>query len=213
MKNKLLLLFTLVISLFNVYHSQKNPIELELLGGYTIQDRFIFPNGNGIVKGGGTIKAGLSVHVKNEVSIKLTYLNQFTKINYQTFNPILIENNIPVYIHYVMLGATKGFVVTEKIIPYTNLSAGIFSINERNKRFNTVNFALHLDGGIKYKLTKNIGLNAQIGLSMPIQFSGVSFSIGTGGSGINFGSSSSLTQFSFLGGLSYTFFNEKDDSL
>lgn len=177
--------------------------ELTAFGGYTCRDRFSFSEGSGILHDSPSFGTSLAYFFEEETALKFDYLHQSTKANIYLYSGYQ-ENNIPVNLDYFLLGVERDFIVNDKVLPYLELSVGMLSFHDRTG-YNIANykFAANLNVGLKIMLTKHLGFTSQIGLYMPIQFSGVTFTFGTGGSGIGFGTGTTVTQFAFSGGLVY----------
>jgi len=67
----------------------------------------------------------------------------------------------------------------------------------------TWSLGVAIQGGFKYWISDKIALRGFLALNMPMQFSGVGFYLGTGGSGLGLNSYSSLFLFNMGGGITF----------
>ncbi len=131
-----------------------------------------------------------SVPTKWNTRIELSFFNQNSKISGgNNFGEEYLA------IRYYQVGVIKEMPKGD-IIPYGAFSVGAVELNPDGSRYDNIwKFALTLGGGLKYYITKSVGIKIEGRLMAPITYGGLYF--GTGGSGVG---ASSYTVQGYIGG-------------
>ncbi len=129
-----------------------------------------------------------SFPAKWNTRLELSFFNQNTTLsgNYDF-------GSKDIAIRYYQIGVVKE-LPKGNLIPYGVFSLGAVELNPDNDYDTLWKFALTLGGGLKYYLTKNVGIKIEGRMMVPIAYGGLYF--GTGGSGV---STSSATLQGYIG--------------
>ena len=120
------------------------------------------------------------------------------------------EDNVDVSSSWFLIGSVKNISLSGafQLFFYGGVGA-VYNVpvNSQKQPLNiyksTWGMGAALQGGFKYWLGSRVALRGFIALNMPMQFSGVGFYVGTGGSGLGLNSYSSLFLFNMGGGLTF----------
>lgn len=209
MKNtfKTLLAFTL-LSIFYGIKTFAQGIEITPIVGYTFADNLNFSNGGyGRINAGVTWGGTISKQLNQFSEVEFLYTHEDTKGSYDGYDYYSGEHiygdNIPLAINYFQLGGSglKPLGSSGKAVGFAgmDLGAAYFSLN--NNYRNSWKFAAGFKLGVKIYPSKRVGINLQTGLQLPIQAAGLGIFAGSGGAGTGVSAFSTITQFSFSGGL------------
>lgn len=123
--------------------------------------------------------------------LQLEYFNQSTNIDVRLYEELGgTYQSYPVSMSWIQVGGLQGFDFYP-LVPFAGITLGAMNFNPRtNELQDSWKFAVTGQIGLKYYFTERIGIRIHARLLMPIQWSGMGVSIGTGGlgAGINMGS-------------------------
>ena len=161
-------------------------IEIGVIGAYQFGGKF-YSYSNGFaeeIKMSDATSYGItaSIESKYNTRVELAFSWQTTSMyGYGTS-----DWSEDVAIRYYQIGVIKE-IPRGKLIPYGTFSMGAVEIASKGDlNFDEWKFALTLGGGLKYYLTKSIGIKLEARMLVPISYGGLY--IGTGGSGTSVGS-------------------------
>ena len=140
--------------------------------------------------------------IQNGMDIEMNYTRMESKLSFSPYVGFGYQNR-ETYLgtNYFQLGVLKKLKPdTDKVIPFGSFSLGATWFDSSD--FGDVwRFSATLGAGLKIMLTDRIGLMARGRLMMPMQFAGVGFTVGTGGSGFSAGTYITPLQGDFTAGL------------
>jgi hypothetical protein len=202
---KQILFFAVMICIPFLLSAQKT-VEVTPFGGYVFPgtlngyDADVYINGN--AQYGGMISIGVS----RVMDVDLIYNRSDTKADLSSYYTLLgYASQVPLSINYMHVGFTKNFRINPMVSPFVgfNLGACLFYPKDDNnyKYQEAWFFSMGMNAGAKIYFSKRVGLRLQAQALMPIQGSGFSMFVGTGGSGGGVSVYSTLVQFGFTGGL------------
>jgi opacity protein-like surface antigen len=195
----------ILISITFLLSTLINHAQLEVAGGYgyTFGARAPILGGNARISDGSLFHFGLN-YLYEDYSIEISYNYQeligSARSSFWNFD---VRDNIR--INYILLGGNRHFDVSDKLILYSGLKAGILNISSIQDNFRSrTKLALGLNGGARYFITDNLGCKLQFQLFFPITDVGASlwWSPG-GGTSVGVTSSSPFAQFGTFMGLFY----------
>ncbi|MEK6481051.1 hypothetical protein WJR50_26145 [Catalinimonas sp. 4WD22] len=190
----------LVIHLSSLQMVQAQSVEVTPFSGYSLRSTFDVYGGSMRVYGGHTFGGIFTFNVTPSYGIEVMYSRQSTEADVRSI--YLEERGIPAAVVYTMLGGLKQFPVSSQLIPFVGFNLGVAGLIPQTEGYEDVwRFALGVKAGTKFMLSEQIGLRLQAAMNVPVQDFGASFFVGTGGSGVNVGSYSTIFQFTFSGGL------------
>ena len=175
-------------------------VEVGLIGGYQFGGKlYTYNYGEVKIADGVGYGATMSfpIPVKWNSRIELSFMNQKTSVSYRDPQEGYTKTGISV--RYYQIGMVKEFP-KGKAIPYGVFSLGASQIDpEDNHNSEEWAFAINLGGGLKYYITDIIGIKIEGKIMAPIQFGGLYFGVGSGGtsSGVSAGS---YTMQGYIGG-------------
>jgi len=174
-------------------------IELTPFGGYVFAARM---NGSGgYIRFEGNAQYGgmLSIAVSRVVDIDLIYTRSDTKAEVYYVNWPYEE--VPLSINYIMGGFTKNFRVNPTVSPFAGMNIGACLMAPKEEYTDTWFLLAGIKAGVKIYAGSRIGFRIQGDLFMPIQSSGFTFFVGTGGSGGGISLYGTMIQAGLSGGL------------
>jgi hypothetical protein len=207
---KLLFVFALSVNLFS-----QNGGEISFMYGYqmlgTVEVYGSKPGTIEPVTGKLDIDDGayyggvLGIKADQNVMFEVQYFYQPTQISFDEDGPVeeIVAGNIDV--HYIMGGALYQKPFSKTAIGYGGLTAGAAGYVPSSDFETEWRFAVGLTLGVKFMLSKEIGLKLQAQGLFPIQWSSGSFYVGSDGTGFGLSSGSAITQVNVGGGLFYAF--------
>ena len=148
--------------------------------------------------------AAIGINVNRETMAEIQYIYQPTSM---TFDPYSFgkDSTFNADVHYI-LGTgyyVKQFSRTGS--GYFGFSIGAAGLAPQNGLDPAWRFAFGLTLGLKFLLSKNIGIKIQSQGLFPIQWAGGSLYVGSGGSGYGVSAGTSIVQINVGGGLYYAF--------
>ena len=208
------LIFLFVTQLSNESFTQKKG-EFTVLAGYqmlgTAEVYNYYYNGYNDVSGEMDIQdamcysAAIGINSSRETFAEIQYIYQPTSITFDPYTSGFQDQTFDADIHYI-LGTgyyVKKFSRTGS--GYFGLSIGAAGLAPQNDLKPAWRFAFGLTLGLKFLLSKNIGIKIQSQGLFPIQWAGGSLYVGTGGSGYGVSAGTSIAQINVGGGLYYAF--------
>ncbi len=182
--------------------AQAQGLRINGFGGYTFQERFEISgtyNGRGVLDDGAHFGGSLEFMPSDEMGIELLYQVQPTTGGIEAF-PFAF-GPYEVNVNYIMLGGLRYAPLSDQVSGFGGLNLGVgFLTGEADASRFTVGGKL----GLFIKATESVGLKLGAQFFSPVQGIGAGLSFGTGGSGVSVGSYSTILQFGFTGGLSFT---------
>jgi hypothetical protein len=200
----LLLSFSTLLLLGGAAHAQT--LRLNGYGGYTFKDRFNLSgsyNGysynNGAINASAHFGGGLEVLVTETKGFEIFYQNQPTT-GYLEYGPVKRET--PVSANYLMLGGVGYAPFGDRVSGYGGLGigAGWFTSDFGSG----TKFAWGARLGLMINFTESVGIKLGTQLFSPVQGTGGGLYFGTGGVSAGVSPYSTVYQFGFTGGLSFT---------
>lgn len=195
---KWLLLATIMVGTIEV----NAQFEIHAFGGGNLADRFNVNGGQARVDGSGLFGVSGWYELPSGIGFELEYMQQRTTA--EVNSSFLIDSDIPLNLHYLLAGGHWLFAPNDKVRTNLGLKGGVTAFQPRNDRYNTSwSFTVAGNAGVKYYITPNFGLRAQVHLLIPMQFGTGVFWGGNGGSGAGVTTFTTITQ---LGGIVGAFF-------
>ncbi len=204
------LLFSLM---FNESFAQKKG-EFSILAGYqmlgSVQVYNYSNSGNQNINGDLDIKdaayysAAIGINTSRETMAEIQYIFQPTNI---TFSPYTFgsSTSFGADVHYIL--ATGYFIkqFSRTGSGYGGISIGAAGLVPKNDLDPAWRIAFGFTLGVKFLLSKKIGLKIQSQGLFPIQWAGGTLYAGTGGAGYGISAGTSIVQINVGGGLYYAF--------
>lgn len=149
--------------------------------------------------------AALGFNVSRETFAELQYIYQPTSVTFDPYTTGFQNQSFDADVHYI-LGTgyyVKQFSRTGS--GYFGLSIGAAGLAPQNNLDPAWRFAFGLTVGLKFLLSKNIGIKIQSQGLFPIQWAGGSLYVGSGGAGYGLSAGTSIVQINVGGGFYYAF--------
>ncbi len=181
-------------------------ISLMPFGGYTFDDKFNVGGVTGKLKGAGHWGVALEYKKGPYTGFELMYQRIDSEVPF-TFIGIE-ERKVDVALNYIMAGGTRYLPANDMIWPYGGGSLGMAIISTDND--SSTKFAWMFKAGVLIKPTGKVGIKLQAQLNSIVQGMGGGLYFGTGGSGINLDTYSTIYQFGLTGGLVIRFGQEPE---
>jgi len=183
MKKIKLLLFTLFVPV--LLFSQG--IEIVPFTGFQFGGNIEYYEGRMKISDGQNYGVSIFVPMQAIVDLELNYTRMGSQI---TFSPYYFDQGYfyqesSVFTNYFQIGALKKLKLpNEKVIPFGSMSLGAtwFETKDFGDRWM---FSVVLGAGLKVMFSDRIGIVGRGRLMMPMQFGGIGFYAGTGGSGMS----------------------------
>ncbi len=196
MKKHLPLLFLLLlVPLF--IHAQR--VEVTPFGGYLFPAKLNGSSGYVRFKGNAQYGGMISIAVSRVMDVDLIYTRSDTKAEVNFYNWPYEE--IPLSINYIHAGITKNFRINPIINPFVGFSMGAVLMAPKQEYHDVWFFLIGLNAGAKIYIGKRIGFKVQGQLFMPIQGSGFTMFVGSGGPSGGVSLYGTMVQFGLSGGL------------
>ncbi len=182
-------------------------VEVTPFGGYVFPGTMHADGGDVYFRGNGQYGGMISIGVSRVMDVDLIYNRSDTKadINIYSWNNSYNYDVVPVSINYMMVGFTKNFRINPIVSPFIGMSLGACLFYPKDNSDRTYQeawfFSMGLSGGAKIYFSKRVGLRIQAQALAPIQGSGFSMFVGSGGPSGGVSVYSTLVQFGFTGGL------------
>jgi len=210
---KILLLVFMGLSLY--VNAQSADVRINVYGSYVFDDRFSssynqYSYYDGKLKGGLQYGGGIELATSDVTGVELLYLRQTTHAPISYNNGTLIDKftDFDVSMNYIMLSGVRRLQQTgSPIEAYGGLMLGMAIVeldNPDNGYSNNVTkFAWGARLGCNIWAGEKIALKIQGQLLSPVESMGGGLYFGSGGSGANISTYSTIYQFTLGGGLSY----------
>jgi len=148
--------------------------------------------------------AAIGINTSRETMAELQYIFQPTNVTFSPYNSFQ-STTFGADVHYILATGyyIKQFSRTGS--GYAGLSIGAAGLVPQNNLDPAWRFAFGLTLGLKFLLSKNIGIKIQSQGLFPIQWAGGTLYAGTGGAGYGISAGTSIVQINVGGGLYYAF--------
>ncbi|MFZ4521784.1 MAG: hypothetical protein ACOYNC_08770 [Bacteroidales bacterium] len=177
-------------------------VEVTPFGGYVFPGTMHGSNGDLYVNGNGQYGGMISIGVSRVMDVDFIYNRSDTKADFSSYYTLLgYESQLPLSINYMHVGFTKNFRINPMVSPFVGFNLGGCLFYPKEEYREAWFFSMGMNAGAKIYFSKRVGLRLQAQAYMPIQGSGYSFMVGTGGSGGGVSLYSTIVQFGFTGGL------------
>jgi len=135
--------------------------------------------------------------------LELSYDRLDTRATFKEYGGFADEKELfDLFTEYYQLGALYNKQLSQKASGFGFFTGGVARFSPITTEYgDDYRFAITMGGGVKYFITKSIGIRLQGRLKMPMFFSGGGVYIGSGGSGFYMGSGTVLLQMDLLAGL------------
>ena len=204
---KIRTLFTVCAALLSFSLLQGQAVEITPTYGYQFGGKLNYSGGYLKVNDSGMFGITVGYEAATDYMIEVTYINMSTELRIRDafFPEARTETRLSdLNVDWFMLGGTRYFG-DDKVKPFFGGQLGVSVGSPKNpdpdiapRGLNTVTkFSFGFKGGVVVMLSEKVGINLQGNLLFPVQWGG--FYVGTGGAGINTGST--IIMGGFSGGL------------
>jgi len=177
-------------------------VEITPFGGYVFPGTMNVTDGDLYINGNAQYGGMISIGVSRVMDVDLIYNRIDTKADLSSYYTLQgYEPQIPISINYMHIGFTKNFRVNPQVSPFAGFNLGTCLFYPKEEYQAAWFFSVGMSAGAKIYFSKRVGLRLQAQALLPVQGSGFSFFVGTGGSGGGVSVYSTLVQFGFTGGL------------
>jgi len=190
-------LFFLLLLVPLFMHAQR--VEITPFGGYVFPAKMNGSDGYVRFQGNAQYGGMISFATSRVFDIDLIYARSDTKAEVRFYNWPYEE--VPLSINYIHGGVTKNFRINSTISPFVGFNLGACVMSPKRDYYDVWFFSVGLNAGAKIYVGKRIGFRFQGQLFMPIQGSGFSFMVGSGGSGGGVSLYGTMVQVGLHGGL------------
>lgn len=179
---------------------------INLYGGYVFRDKVSLDQYYGYVNDAAQYGGGLEFTLPRNTSAEIKYLRMDTRAPLYYYNTGKQENKNEdkISVNYILLGGTKYLPVRSTILPYAGFGIGVGIADSKDDGGSLTKFAYEMKLGVKVKTASLVSLKFQTQFQSMVQGVGGGLYIGTGGSGAGVSTYSSIFQFGFSGGLSFS---------
>jgi hypothetical protein len=190
---------------------QKVKIGLVGTGGYTFRATYYGDYAQISIKEGAAYGGMLTFSPNELLEVGFSFLHQDSEADQKNYYPSFGEPseilNVPIGLNFYEISIIKNFILpaTDKVVPYAGIDLGLVDFRKKDGTYNSVQACWGLKAGLKFNLTEAVTFRTQAQLQMPISGIGIGVGVGTGGASVGAYGYSSMIQFSFIGGLGYTF--------
>jgi hypothetical protein len=210
-KNKqitfLLLIFMLLTTTSSTIFAQR--VEVTPYYGYMFAGKMDFIDGILNIKNNPNYGVLLNFELdrRHGLHLELSYDRFDTRTTFKKYGEFEQENNLfDMFIEYYQLGALYSKALTKKANAFGFFTGGVARFSPVTPKYgDDYRFAITAGGGIKYFITKSLGIRLQGRLKMPMFFSGGSLYLGSGGTGFYMGSGTVLLQMDLTAGVIFRF--------
>lgn len=197
-----ILVFTFVMALTGQSCAQ---FELSPFAGYTFQHRFDVTGGEAKLGGGFSFGGTIGYRIGPGLEAEVLFSHQN---NQSTANSIFLSRDVDeaTTVQYFMGGLNKIWVSRDESTNYfLGFKLGSASLSSRDNNFASITqFAVLLNGGVKYFVSERFGLRGGAGLGIPIYESGAGLWWSPGSpTGVNREDWSPIVQFGLQVGVIY----------
>jgi hypothetical protein len=207
----LLVFLTLAATRINAQTQYEKHFDITAYGAYMWGDYYPAYNAEVKVNAAGYwgIALGMSMGKKFAGEFHYQMVNTSVSIRPYLGNDIS-PDNVDVTSNWFLIGSMNELPMSKKfsLFGYGGIGA-VYNVPTSSEKQSlnlyqsTWSFGVAIQGGFKYWVSDRIALRGFLALNMPMQFSGVGFYLGTGGSGLGLNSYSSLFLFNMGGGITF----------
>ena len=192
----------IVLSLFLPFISFSQGVEIVPFAGYMLGGHSNYSEGKISIDDGTAYGISILKPIRTGIDLELNYTRMESRMSFEPYSGYQIKSDeSDLATNYFQIGALQKFKPdSNKIIPFVSISLGATWFDS-SKFGDEVRFSAALGAGLKIMLTDKIGIIARGRLLMPMEFAGIGFTVGTGGSGLTAGSYITPLQGDFTGGL------------
>jgi opacity protein-like surface antigen len=183
-------------------------ISINAFGGYTFRDKINFGNAYAYLNAGGIWGASIEGVNMRGTGLELLYQYQSTKIPLYTYPGNVQQNatNDGAVISYLLLNFEQYYMNNPKIEPYGGLGLGAaFYKGDFAGSTSETKFAWDIKAGVKFNTSSSFGIKIGAQLLSSTQVTGAGFYVGYPGYVYPYNTYATILQFSFTGGLVFSF--------
>ena len=192
-------IITAVLMLTSFYQLKGQILELSPFIGYETSGRLWTTKGY--------LRVGDGMDYGGSLDFRFAYGSQF-EFSYShmmstlTLDEGFVSNKLcDLAVDYFSFGGLKELNTGETVVPYGLASLGWVNYRPSDTYHNENMMHISIAGGVKVYATNRIGLRLQARLLMPIWYSGLYFSGGTGGAGLGLSATAAAVQGDFTAAL------------
>jgi len=190
-----------IVLLFPLYIFSQG-VEISPFTGYMFGGSVKYIEGKMNINDGQNYGISIFKPIKAGMDIELNYTRMGSNMSFSPYHGYdyeYAESHLET--NYFQIGALKKLKPdTNKVIPFGSFSLGATWFDA--SQFGDVwRFSATLGAGLKIMFSEKIGIIARGRLMMPMQFAGLGFTVGTGGSGLSANSYITPLQGDFTAGL------------
>lgn len=198
-KHRLTAIFTLVLIMSAFTQIRAQTIELTPFIGYETGGRLYTYEGHLLVGDGMNYGGALDFTFAYGTQVEISYNHMMTTLSLD--EGFLTRKLSDMAVDYYSIGVLKELNPEETIIPYAMGSMGWVNYRPTSKYSNENLMHFSIAGGVKVFATSHFGIRLQARLLIPIWYSGVYFSGGTGGAGLGLSAQAAAVQGDFTAAL------------
>ena len=140
----------------------------------------------------------------NGIQVEAFWLRQQSSMNLQELGDFEKKKLFDLDTHYMQIGGIYG-VRKKNWMPFGSMSFGLILLHPQSVLYSDEwQFSFTIGGGLKYYMTRNLGLRLQARALIPLYWGSGGIWCGTGGCSAGIGSTSLMLQADFTAGLMIT---------
>jgi hypothetical protein len=217
LKSGLFFLLVTSIIIFQTYNesiAQQSKGEFSLLSGYQMlgsiqvynyNSGYQYVDGDLDINDAVYYSAALGINTSRETMAEIQYIFQPTNISFDPYTIGIQSQSFEADVHYILGTGYYLKQFSRTASGYAGLSIGAAGLVPKNDLDPAWRFAFGLTLGVKFLLSKKIGIKIQSQGLFPIQWAGGTLYAGTGGAGFGVSAGTSIVQINVGGGLYYAF--------
>ena len=145
-----------------------------------------------------------TIPYKHGIQLEVLWLMHKSALNLQEPKDPEVKKLFDVDTHYIQIGGIYG-KRTKNIMPFGSISFGTTVFSPNSVRYSDEwQFSMTLGAGLKFYLSKHVGLRIQARALLPFYWGTGNVWCGTGGCSVGYGSTSIMLQGDFTAGLMIT---------
>lgn len=180
-------------------------VEIVPFAGYMFGGSIKYTQGKLDVKDGMNYGVSVLVPVQTLVDIELNYTRMDSRATFRSYSgyPLYPDQDINnLATNYIQIGGiSKFYSASTKATPFGSFSLGATWFSSPDLSGDVWRFSATVGLGVKVMFSDRIGIMLRGRLMMPMNFAGVGFYAGSGGSGLSMNSYVNPLQGDFNGGL------------
>ena len=180
-------------------------VEIVPFAGYMFGGNIKYVQGKLDVKDGMDYGVSILVPVQALVDVEINYTRMDSRATFRSYSgyPLYPDQDINnLATNYFQIGGiSKFYSSNSKVSPFGSFSLGATWFSSPDLTDNVWRFSATLGLGVKIMFSERVGVMLRGRLLMPMNFAGVGFYAGTGGSGLTMNSYVTPLQGDFNGGL------------